>query len=69
MEIFCSSREWFTESNALAKSMAMVAVLVAGLFWLNPVAIALETGSKAVVVECSGLKPCWVLFTVSETVR
>ena len=48
---FCSRVTWETESKALLKSMAVVADLCAGLFWLNPSAMADEMGSRAVVVE------------------
>ena len=30
-----------------------------GFLWLNPIAMSVVNCSRAEVVECSGLKPCW----------
>ena len=69
MAILLSRVGWCIESNALEKSIAKAAVRVAGLFWLKPVAIAVVSGRSAVVVECSGRKPCCVRFGVREALR
>ena len=58
-----------TESNALLKSMARRAERWAGFCWLKPVATVWEIGSKAVVVECRGLKPCWESLEGKAAVR
>ena len=69
MEIFWRRVGWWTESNALEKSIAIAAVLVAGFCWLNPVAIAVVSGSSVVVVEWRGRKPCCVWFGVKAALR
>ena len=38
----------------------MAAVRDGGFGSLNPCATVVESGSRAVVVECMDLKPCWV---------
>ena len=58
-----------TESKALAKSIARAAMREAGFGWLNPTATDVDRGSRAVVVECMGLKPCCVLLGVRFAVR
>ena len=60
---------WSTESKALAKSIARAAVREAGFCWLNPTATVVDRGSKAVVVEWRGLKPCWESLGVRVAVR
>ena len=50
---------WWTESKALEKSIARAAVREAGLRWLKPEATSVESGRRAVEVECMGRKPCW----------
>ena len=49
--------------------MATAAVRDAGLRWLKPIAMEVVRGSRAVVVECFGLKPCWEWLTGKAVVR
>ena len=69
MEIFWSRVGWWTESKAFEKSIAIAAVRVAGLFWLNPVAIAEVRGSSAVEVEWRERNPCCVWFGERTALR
>ena len=46
------------ESKALEKSMATATVLAGGGLALNPSAISVARGRRAVVVEWEDLKPC-----------
>ena len=46
-------------ANVADKSMATQTVRSGGFLWLNPIAISVVNCSRAEVVECSGLKPCW----------
>ena len=57
--IISMRRRWEAVSNALEKSTAMAIVLLGGLHWLKPESTLAEMGSRADVVECLGLKPCW----------
>ena len=50
---------WQTVSDAADKSIATQSVRSGGFLWLNPIAMSVVNCSRAEVVECSGLKPCW----------
>ena len=50
---------WQTVSNAADKSIATQTVRSGGFLLLNPIAIYVVNCSRAEVVECSDLKPCW----------
>lgn len=53
-------RMWMlTVSNALVRSSAVRRVRSGGFGWLNPAEMACAMFWRAVVVEWSGLKPCW----------
>ena len=57
--IFYNRLLWQTVSNAADKSTATQAVRSGGFLWLNPIVTSVVNCSRAEVVECSGLKPCW----------
>ena len=57
--IFDNRMLWQTVSNAADKSTATQAVRSGGFLWFNPIAISVVNFSRAEMVECSGLKPCW----------
>ena len=58
-----SSRLWSTVSKVAVRSKASSRVRLQGFFWLRPFCMLMVTMSRAVVVECSGLKPCWCSFS------
>ena len=60
---------WCTEAKALEKSIVRAAVREAGFLWMNPVATMVDSGKRAVVVECIGRKPCWVLLGARASLR
>ena len=59
MLIFDNRLLWQTVSDAADKSTATHTVRYGGFLWLNPTAMSLINYSRAEVVECSHLKPCW----------
>ena len=59
MLIFDNRLLWQTVSNAADKSTATQTVRSGGFLWLNPTATSDVNCSRAEVVECSHLKPCW----------
>ena len=59
LTILDNSTLWLTVSNAAVRSTAIQTVRCGGFLWLKPFAILLVSCSKAEVVECPCLKPCW----------
>ena len=59
--IFDNGLLWQTVSNADNKSIAMQTGRSGGFLWLNPTEMYVVNCSRAEVVECSRLKPCWSL--------
>ena len=50
---------WQTVSSAADKSTATQTVRSGDFLWLNPIAMSVVNCSRAEVIECSILKPCW----------
>ena len=46
-------------SKSFEMSTAMAIVVLGGLRWLKPETALAEMGSRAEMVKCLGLKPCW----------
>ena len=57
--IFDNGLLGYTISNAAEKSTVTQTVRSGGFLWLNPTAMSVVNCSRAEVVECSRLKPCW----------
>ena len=59
LSILSVSLWWFTVSKALDMSSDTRTVREGGCLSLKPSVMVLTMLLSAVVVECSGLKPCW----------
>ena len=57
--IFDNRLLWQIVWNAADKSTATQTIRSGGFLWLNPIVMSVGNCSRAEVVECSGLKPCW----------
>ena len=57
--IFYNRLLWQTVSNTTDKSTGTQTVRSRGFLSWNPIAMSVVNCSRAEVVECSGLKPCW----------